>query len=83
MRLLVIYKYQAGMMAHRALNETAHFAYLDAHRDEVLIVAVYAMNRMLLLWGSLWVLEVASLSEQKPELSMIPTMHQILDAMKY
>lgn len=60
MRLVVIYKDKAAMMGHRAKNETAHFAYLEKHSDEIVIGGGLRNEPGGLFVGSLWVLEVAS-----------------------
>ncbi len=60
MRLVVIYKDQPEMMAHRTLNEEAHFTYLDQHNDEILIGGGLRNEPGDSFVGSLWVLEVVS-----------------------
>jgi len=60
MRLVVVYKDQPEMMAHRALNEAAHFAYLDKHNDEIMIGGGLRNEPGADFVGSLWILEVTS-----------------------
>lgn len=60
MRLIVMFKDKPEMMAHRALNESAHFSYLDAHCDEILIGGGLRNEPGAAFVGGLWVLEVAS-----------------------
>ena len=60
MRLVVIFNDKPGMMEHRALNEKAHFGYLDQHCSEILVGGGLRNEPGASFVGGLWVLEVES-----------------------
>lgn len=60
MRLVVIYKDKPEMMDHRRQYESAHFEYLDANCNEILIGGGLRNRPGSNFVGSLWVLEVDS-----------------------
>lgn len=62
-RWVVIFEDTEGMLAVRKQREPAHLAYLEAHRDQILIAGGLRSAPGETFVGGLWVLEVASRDE--------------------
>ncbi len=60
MRLIAYFKDAPAMMAHRGKHEQDHLAYLDMHRDEILIAGGLRPEPGGKFVGGLWVMEVES-----------------------
>lgn len=69
MRLVVIFKDKPAMMAHRAIYEEQHLAYLEANHTEISIGGGLREEVGGIFVGGLWVLEVDSF-ERANELVM-------------
>jgi uncharacterized protein YciI len=58
MRYVVIFEDNPDMLAVRRTTEPAHLAFLEAHRDEILIAGGLRNEHGAAFVGGLWVLEV-------------------------
>ncbi|MCA0401189.1 MAG: YciI family protein [Proteobacteria bacterium] len=63
MRMVAIFEDEPAMLAVRAEKSAAHLAYLDLHRDRILIGGGLRPAPGEAFCGGLWVLEVATREE--------------------